>query len=80
MTITVNMSKEEFLEYCNYKDFKSSIKCSIIDLKDNINGMMKMLLEDEVWKDNNKYDKKFKKICENLDVLERGAKDADSKM
>lgn len=74
MTITVNMSKEEFLDYCNEKDFKTQVKCSIIELKDNYNMLLKELLEDGVWVDNNKYDKIIKKINHDITILEGGQK------
>ena len=72
MTINVTMSKEEFLEYNSYKELKNTMKCGIIDLKDNYNSLLKLLLEDEIWKDNNKYGKVINKINDNLSSLERG--------
>ena len=56
MTINVTMSKEEFLEYNSYKELKNTMKCGIIDLKDNYN----------------KYGKVINKINDNLSSLERG--------
>ena len=80
MTVTVNMSKEEFLDYCNDKNFKSQLKCSIIDLKDNYNALLKLLLEDGIWTDRNKYGKIIDKLNSNITELERGVKNVDSEM
>lgn len=80
MTVTVNMSKEEFLDYCNYKNFMSSMKCSIIDLKDNYNSLLKLLLDDGIWKDRNNYGKVIDKINDSITALERGVQNVDSEM
>lgn len=74
MTVNVTMSKEEFLEYNDYKEFKNTVKCGIIDLKDNYNAMLKMLLEDGIWEDKNKYDKIIKKLNDNISTIESGCK------
>lgn len=73
MTINVAMSKEEFIDYLNYQEFKTQVNCGIIDLEGKFNELLKMLLEDECWKDNNKYDKQLKKINECLLSIKRGA-------
>lgn len=46
MTVTVTMSKEEFIEYNNFDLYKSSVKCSIIDLTNSYNKIFKRLLDD----------------------------------
>lgn len=74
MTINITMSKEEFNDYQNYEVFKNQLKCGTIDLKDNINILVKELLNDQIWKDNNKYDKIIKKIFDNIDTIEGGNK------
>lgn len=80
MTITVTMSKEEFLEWNDYKKFKSNIKCGIIDLNSNINSLMKIMLDDGIWVDKNKYDKQLKLINASISNLERGVEDVDTNM
>ena len=72
MTITVNMSKEEFLEYCSYAKFKSDVKCGIIDIEGYLNDFMKCLLEDGIWKDNNKYDKTYTKLLKSINNMKGG--------
>ena len=74
MTINITMSKEEFNDYQNYEVFKNQLKCGTIDLKDNINQLCKLLLEDKIWVDNNKYDKIIKSIFKNLNTIEGGNK------
>lgn len=75
MTITVTMSKEEFMDYMNFKNFKNQVKCGIIDLNTEVNELMKMSLEDKIWEDGNKYDKVFKKIIKITDSIEKGAEE-----
>lgn len=75
MTITVTMSKEEFMDYMNFKNFKNQVKCGIIDLNTEVSNLMKIALEDGIWEDNNKYDKAFKSVNAVISKLERGAKD-----
>lgn len=72
MTITVNMSKQEFLEYNEYANFKYRVKCGIIDLKEDYNELLKLLLDDGIWKDNNSYGKVVNKINKDIDKLEEG--------
>lgn len=75
MTITVTMSKEEFMDYMDFKNFKNQVKCGIIDLNTEMNALMEMSLEDGIWEDNNKYDKVFKKILSISNKIERGTKE-----
>lgn len=72
MTINITMSKEEFLEYLNYTEFKSKVKCGIIDLESNINELMKEMLQDGIWVDKNKYDKLLKKLIDTTDKIKKG--------
>ena len=73
MTINITMSKEEFLEYLNYQEFKSKVKCGIIDLESIINELMKEMLSDGIWVDHNKYDKLLKKLITSADNIKKGA-------
>lgn len=72
MTITVNMSKEEFLDYNSYNEFKNTVKCGIIDLEDKLNSMYRYMLEDAIWSDKNKYDKLVKEVNKIVSDLKRG--------
>lgn len=80
MTITVSMSKEEFLDYNKYKEFKNNLKCGIIELNDCVNALMKEMLEDGIWVDKNKYDKLLHKINSSISSIEGGVKDVDTEM
>lgn len=70
-TVTVTMSKEEFLSYCNSVDFKSSIKCGIIDLNNVINEITKKLMMDNIIKeDNGDYYSLIQKLNEAVKSIE----------
>lgn len=73
MTINITMSKEEFLEYLNYQEFKSKVKCGIIDLESITNELMKEMFNDGIWVDHNKYDKLLKKLITSTDNIKKGA-------
>lgn len=73
MTVTVTMSKEEFLEYSNYEKYKSSIKCSIIDLNSSYNDLFNELLNDGILHED-KYEKLMQKIVKNISKIEKEAK------
>lgn len=71
MTIQVTMSKEEFLEWNAFQEYKSSIKCGIIELNTHYNDLLKLLLEEGKWEDKNKVDKIVHKMNEAIKALER---------
>lgn len=69
MEVTVKLNKEEFLDYINFQNFKSNVNCGIISLEVNYNNLLKQLLEDGIWKDNNKYDKIILEINKDINTL-----------
>lgn len=62
MTITVNMSQEEFLDYIKYKENVINDKQAKNEINDKYNKLLSYLLEDKVWVDGNKYDKIIKEL------------------
>ena len=79
MTIQVTMSKEEFLEWNSFQDYKQQIKCGIIDLNNAYNDLLKELLEEEKWQDRNKIDKLVKRMNEAISNIEGGKNNDNSK-
>lgn len=67
MNITVNMTKDEFLEYCKFTEFKSKQKTGIIEVNSSINNLMSELLKDGIWETDNKYDKLLKALNKSID-------------
>lgn len=62
MTITVNMSQEEFLDYIKYKENVINDKQVKNEINDKYNKLLSYLIEDKVWVDGNKYDKIIKEL------------------
>lgn len=74
MTINVTMTKDEFLDYTKFLDYKSQIQTVQVDLRDIFNDLYRELLQDGIIKDKNSYDKLMNKFSTALDILKGGTK------
>ena len=74
MTINVTMTKDEFLDYTKFLDYKAQIQTAQVDLRDVFNDLYHELLQDGVLKDKNKDDKLMNNFSTAIDKLKGGTK------
>ena len=78
MTINVTMSQEEFIDYISYKNDVTSNKVIKHEINDNYNKLLNQLLEDGIWKTNNKYDNLLKNLSSSINKIERSGSNDNS--
>lgn len=80
MTINVTMTKDEFLDYTKFLDYKAQIQIVHVDLTDIFNDLYRELIQDGIIKDKNKYDKLMNKFSTAIDKLKGGTNSANTEM
>lgn len=72
MTISVTMSKDEFIDYTKFNDYKQKVKSLVVDLNEIFNSIYSSLLEDGLLTDKNKYGKIMNNYTKVISKLEEG--------